>query len=306
MGIWGIPGFLGGDWNVTKSIADRNRVRGVSRAMRDFISFISNHDLVGLPLSGAKYTWSNFQENPYCSRIDRFLLNPLWEAMFSDTIQSAKPRPVSDHTPLMLSTTMMYSGARPFKLEIIWLESDDLKDKMQGWWGDLTFSGNPGYVFCKKLMAVKEYLKVWNKDSFGKVGKKMDEILVQIQEVDFVDEEGTATIQDRIQRINLKKDYIKWANLEHKRIQNKRKGQWIADGDKNTGFFHRIVNGRRRANNISCLRIDGDLTEDRSFIGEKLQEFYSDLYTEEEVSRPFMEDIQFERISEVQREEMET
>ncbi|XP_026383497.1 uncharacterized protein LOC113278997 [Papaver somniferum] len=65
MGIWSIPGFLGGDWNVTKSIADRNRDRGVSRAMRDFISFITKHDLVDLPLSGAKYTWSNFRENPY-------------------------------------------------------------------------------------------------------------------------------------------------------------------------------------------------------------------------------------------------
>ncbi|XP_026452343.1 uncharacterized protein LOC113352782 [Papaver somniferum] len=224
MGIWSIPGFLGGDWNVTKSIEDRNRDRGVSRVMRDFISFITNHDLVDLPLSGAKYTWSNFRENPYCSKIDRFLLNSLWEAMFPYTIQSAKPRPVSDHTPLLLSTTMVNTGARPFKFEIIWLESAKLKDKMQVWWSNLTFNGNLGYVFRKKLMAIKEYLKVWNKECFGKVCKNMDELLVQIQETDIVDEVGVATLEECINRVNLKKDYIKWENMEHKRIKNKTKG----------------------------------------------------------------------------------
>lgn len=43
-------------------------------AMRDFNDWISLHDLVDLPLQGAGFTWSNKQNEPVMSHLDRFLV----------------------------------------------------------------------------------------------------------------------------------------------------------------------------------------------------------------------------------------
>ena len=32
---------------------------------------------------------------------------------------------------------------------------------------------------------------------------------------------------------------------------------WLKEGDKNTGFFHRMANSHRRRNNINKIKIDG-------------------------------------------------
>jgi hypothetical protein len=35
-----------------------------------------------LPLAGGSFTWSNNLENPFWSRLDRFLVSPDWEVKF--------------------------------------------------------------------------------------------------------------------------------------------------------------------------------------------------------------------------------
>lgn len=293
LGIWDIPGCLGGDWNVISTLQDKNRQGSVTQAMRNFNKFMSDFNLVDLPLCGAKYTWSNYQDPPTCTRIDRFLLNSKWDNYFPGTTQSVKPRPVSDHSPLLSSTEMGDSGPRPNKFEIMWLEDKELPKLMKEWWDNLTFTGNPGFIFCKKLMAIKEYLKRWNKDCFGRVDQVMQDLLVNIKNMDGKEAEGTTTEEDRILRVNLKSDYCKWALLEDKRKKQKAKDHWLQEGDKNTSYFHMIANGRRIHNNIGCLKLDGELTEDRGRIAQHLKDFYEELYKEEDHNRPFMEEVQF-------------
>ncbi|XP_026396833.1 uncharacterized protein LOC113291524 [Papaver somniferum] len=199
LGIWDIPGCLGGDWNVISTLDDKNRQGTVTRAMRNFNKFMSDFDLVDLPLCGAKYTWSNYQDPPTFSRIDRFLLNSKWDNYFPGTTQMAKLRPVSDHITLLLSTEMGDSGPRMNKFEIMWLEDEKLPELMKEWWDNLTFTGNPGFIFCKKLAAIKEYLKIWNKEKFGRVEQAMQELLVNIKNMDTKEAEGTATKEDNFE-----------------------------------------------------------------------------------------------------------
>lgn len=153
---------------MTSALEDKNRDGIITRAMRDFNRFKFNFDLVDIPLSGAKYIWSNFQENPVCSRIDRFLLNQKWDEFYPGSLQTAKPRPVSDHIPIMLSTDFTDTGPRPRKLETMWLEHDDIKRLVHEWWDSLHFTGNPGFVFCKKLKGFMDYLSIWNIENLEK------------------------------------------------------------------------------------------------------------------------------------------
>lgn len=59
--------------------------------------------------------------------------------------------------------------------------------------------------------------------------------------------------------------------------------------DANTRFYHQIVNARRRKSEIKELELDwGRVERDKELIRHEITEFYHRLYTEEEVSRPFI------------------
>jgi hypothetical protein len=58
--------------------------------------------------------------------------------------------------------------------------------------------------------------------------------------------------------------------------------QWLAEGDKNTRFFHLRASQRKRRNKISQLRkSDGEITDDPIAMASATNEFYRDLYRSE-------------------------
>ena len=57
------------------------------------------------------------------SRIDRF----------SNTTQTLLPRPVSDHSPILLEGGEVRRSKTPFKLKNMWLKVDGFKDLVKRW-----------------------------------------------------------------------------------------------------------------------------------------------------------------------------
>ena len=98
--------WLGGDFNVVRFPNERKEGYSISPSMRDFNNWIRSRDLCNFPLRGAEFTWSNLQECPVMSRLDRFLVSTEWLDLFPDCTQRALAWPTSDHCPLMLETGM--------------------------------------------------------------------------------------------------------------------------------------------------------------------------------------------------------
>ena len=61
----------------------------------------------------------------------------------------------------------MAKGKSSFKFENMWLKVEGFLEKIQGWWSSYAFSGPASLVLAKKLKALKDDLKVWNKEVFG-------------------------------------------------------------------------------------------------------------------------------------------
>ena len=58
-------------------------------------------------------------------------------------------------------------------------------------------------------------------------------------------------------RKEAREEYKKWVLLEEITWRQKSREVWLKEDDKNTGFFHKIVNAYRRRNNVDRIRING-------------------------------------------------
>jgi hypothetical protein len=90
-----------------------------------------------------------------------------------------------------------------FKFENMWLKSDGFVEQVQRWWETYEFHGFPSYVLANKLKALKVDLKKWNVDVFGDVGKKKNELLEGIRELECIDEDQELVEEERVRKIDM-------------------------------------------------------------------------------------------------------
>lgn len=105
---------IGMDFNEIKEVHERIGCTRMERGMRDFSKFCNNMELVDLPMIGRKFTWTNYQHQAIHSRLDRFLISQSWLDRFK-IIQWSLPRPISDHSLVVLLDDDRDWGPRPFR-----------------------------------------------------------------------------------------------------------------------------------------------------------------------------------------------
>ncbi|OVA19038.1 hypothetical protein BVC80_8643g16 [Macleaya cordata] len=119
----------------------------------------------------------------------------------------------------MLSVEGMHLGLSPWRFELMWLEDEGLPQLIKEWW-------DPSYIFCKKLQRLKDYLKQWNCDTFGRIDKKIEVILGKITAVDLKEEQNQITLGERCERENWRKEFTSLSKLEGIREHQRAKDIW--------------------------------------------------------------------------------
>lgn len=169
-----MPWCVGGDFNEVLYLEERNRATRSTRRMNEFRDFVDWNELMDIPLSGVRVTWSNFQVRSSLSKLDRFLVSTDWDEYFSPLNAIALPCPGSDHSLIFLKgeAEVRKGGPYLFKFQNMWLLHPSFVELIRGWWEEKVVWGPPDQRFWLKLKGVRERLRVWNRDVFGDIEKR--------------------------------------------------------------------------------------------------------------------------------------
>jgi exonuclease III len=97
-----------GDFNLIYQAEDKNNTNLNRRLMGAFKATIDSLLLKEIRLNGRRFTWSNEQDAPTLTRIDRLLCTTEWELLFQACFLHSLPSLMSDHTPLLLQGELQH------------------------------------------------------------------------------------------------------------------------------------------------------------------------------------------------------
>ena len=97
-------------------------------------------------------------------------------------------------------------------------------------------------------------------------------------------------------RKEAREDFKKWALMEEISWRQKSRETWLKEGDKNTGFFHKMANSNRRRNCLKKIKVNGIwLLEDQE-IQRGVMRAYQNLLSDPGGWHPSMNSLEFDRI----------
>ena len=146
------------------------------------------------------------------------------------------------------------------------MKAEGFKELLKSWWQNLNFCGSHSYILAAKLKALKGLLKSWKKKVFSEVGSRKSEALLRVTFWDDREKDRVLTLEEVKARAATKEDFKKWCLLEKMSWRQKSWELWLKEGDRNTFFFHIMVNSHRRRNFMGKIKIEGRWVKEESEI----------------------------------------
>ncbi|KAJ9702452.1 hypothetical protein PVL29_004269 [Vitis rotundifolia] len=273
--------------------------------MRKFAEIVNELGLVDLPLQGGECTWNGGHNNQTWARLDRFLVSPSWIDQFSGINQCRLPRPVSDHFPIMLVGGGIRRGPTPFRFENMWLKAEGFKELVRSWWQGIDVRGSASYKLATKMKEIKQKLKVWNREVFGKLESNKSEALQQVEFWDREENERVLTVEETELKKEAKENYRKWVIMEETHWRQLSREIWLKEGDRNTGFFHRMASAHRRNNSLERIKINGEWFLEEQEIREGIANAFKNFLLEDTGWKADIGRLQLDQISHQEAENLE-
>ena len=168
------------------------------------------------------------------------------------------------------------------------MKEEGFVERVLQWWNGYFFSGSPNFILARKLKALKEDLKKWNKEEFGDLAFRKKCLLSELLGLDAKEDLSGLSQEDQTRRIQIKCEIAHLASLEEISCRQKSRILFVKEGDNNTRFFHWVANFHRRTNHIRGIELEGVLYKDEEEVRSKVVNFYQRLYTESDTWLPSM------------------
>ncbi|XP_024156414.1 uncharacterized protein LOC112164456 [Rosa chinensis] len=276
-----LPWIVIGDFN--EILNNGEKISGPIRAerqMRGFHEALGYCDLLDLGFHGAMATWWNSE---MLLRLDRAICTPSWFDLFGHSKLFHLPPSDSDHVPLLLkaSTTplVVRSKKNNFKFEAFWLQHPECDGVVKEAWGtDVT--GTRMFCVTKKIVHTRMQLDKRHKQVFRGRQLQMRGIRARLEELLEVPisvevQNEKKTLMDKLQSL-LYQEELFW--------RQRSKVTWLKEGDRNTSYFHRKTENRKRKNMLQGLfDEDGQWHDDDSGIAGVVADYFAKMFMASEI-----------------------
>ena len=166
-----------GDFNQVLSVEDKFALRSTTIPGNfDFLHILSTLSLRLIEAKGLSFTWMNKRKGTdfVMENLDIAFANIAWFDFYPDCVVTNLPIIHSDHGPIILDTEPHTPFKyRPFRFEWMWTTHSDCPNVVKAAWITKNASGSSAYCLTKKLEAVRDQFKKWNKTSFGVIDKQI-------------------------------------------------------------------------------------------------------------------------------------
>jgi hypothetical protein len=302
-GLFQLPWCCLGDFNEVVKLEEMcGRFRRPEKQMQAFRNVLDDCGLVDLGFHGFPFTWCNNRDPPHTTwvRLDRAVVNTEWLTRYPrarvDHVDVIK----SDHKCLWLVSEPPSSRRqkrRPFRFEEMWMSDSGCEKTIMEAWRS-TRPGTAMFQVSQKLRECKYQLGYWSRESFGNIGKKIEATKIQLKHAETLAIQGLN--HENLQA--LRKQLNSLFEKEEKMWRQRSRSLWLANGDRNTKYFHSKATQRRRRNHIHGLRDNLDILHDTSEgMASLLINYYSSLFT---TSQPEQIDEVVAQVSSVVTEDM--
>ena len=162
-----------GDFNLIYKAEDKSNDRLDRRMMNKFKQVLDENQLMEIDLRGRRFTWSNEQDNPMFTRIDRFFGTPEWLTIFPNIDLHALPTMGSDHCPLLLVGDVARQHYRGFRFESFWVTMPGFMETIQEVWSQPVNTQDAILRIHVKLIRAAKALRLWKRQNLGNLALRL-------------------------------------------------------------------------------------------------------------------------------------
>ncbi|XP_077226476.1 uncharacterized protein LOC143859710 [Tasmannia lanceolata] len=252
------PWIVFGDFNAVRSREERYGYPPNIAQMEEFNSCLTTCALTDLRSVGLNLTWNNKgkQGNLKMAKLDRSLVNEEWLHSYPNSFTEFFPPGISDHSPFIVSCFNHQSlGPRPFKFMDMWLADKSLYPIVERAWNHKV-KGNPMFSFIQKLKVVKNQIKEWNREVFGRIDIQVPIIRKSLLKIQASIEQDPASPHLLDQEAKIRVDLLKFSSLEESFLKQKSRAQWLKLGDSNSKFFYSHLKTAAAPDPIQKLNVE--------------------------------------------------
>ncbi|KAL5182262.1 DExH-box ATP-dependent RNA helicase DExH7, chloroplastic [Glycine soja] len=170
-------------------------------------------------------------------------------------------------------------GPKPFKVFDGWLNSKEYQRVVRDCWSAFQPTGWGGIVLKNKLKILKHRLKMWSNNNTADLCSQQAKQLKKVQS-----------------------ELWEKANLHESIMRQKSRSKWIKEGDRNSLYFHKLINYSRRRNALRGLMIDGAWVEDPLLVKAEVLKHFQNRFHEPHPHRPNLDGISFSALTPSQRD----
>ncbi|GJW67193.1 cytochrome P450 [Tanacetum coccineum] len=206
-GLWksqNIPSIVFGDFNEVRNASERLGSIFDATGASVFNKFIFTSGLCDLPIGGKRFTRMDIIGSKL-SKIDRILVSKHFVDLWPYSYVTALTREFSDHTPLLLSNSIIDYGPTPFKLYNSWISHIDFRPLVLRCWAPYVVHStvHPAVSFKSKLQHLKSSIKKWRSDIQCIESAAAVKLRGKLDDLDNKAEVGPLTPTDATARIDI-------------------------------------------------------------------------------------------------------